>query len=157
MGSTRVVRRIRAPREAVYRALVDPRAVQVWMVPDGMTSHVHAYDARVGGALRVSLTYDAPTGAGKSSAQTDTYHGRFVELVPGERVVQTLEFETADPAMQGEMTVTLTLREVDGGTELTAVHDGVPPGVRPEDNALGWGLSLDKLVALVEAWRPGRA
>src|SRR6476646_12204167 len=88
MASTRLVQRIRAPRERVYRALIDPAAVQRWMVPDGMTSHVHAYDARVGGAFRVSLTYDLPSNAGKTSAQTDTYHGRFVELVPNERVVQ---------------------------------------------------------------------
>jgi uncharacterized protein YndB with AHSA1/START domain/tRNA(Arg) A34 adenosine deaminase TadA len=149
--STRVTRHIRAPRAAVYRAFLEADAVQRWMVPTGMTSQVHVFDPREGGAFRVSLTYDAPTGTGKSSAHTDTYHGRFVQLVPNERIVQAVEFETADPAIQGEMTITVTLADADGGTELVAVHDHLPPGVSPDDNELGWRISLDKLAALVEA------
>ena len=150
MTATRVTRQIRAPRAAVYRALVEPDAVAVWMVPTGMTSVVHAFDAREGGAFRVSLTYDAPTTTGKTSAQTDTYHGRFVRLAPDSQVVQVLEFETEDPAMRGEMTVTMTLADRDGGTEITAVHDGLPPGLPPADNETGWRMSLEKLAELVE-------
>lgn len=120
------------------------------MVPTDMTSHVHEFDPREGGAFRISLTYDAPTGTGKTTAHTDTYHGRFVELVANERVVQVLEFETADPAMQGEMTITFALADADGGTEVLAIHDGLPPGLSEADNELGWRLSLEKLVALVE-------
>jgi uncharacterized protein YndB with AHSA1/START domain len=120
------------------------------MVPTGMTSQVHAFDARVGGSFRISLTYDTPTGAGKSSAHTDTYHGRFVDLVPNERVVQVMEFETADPAMRGEMKVTFTLSDADGATDVLAVHENVPPGISPADNETGWGMALDKLAALVE-------
>jgi uncharacterized protein YndB with AHSA1/START domain len=74
-----------------------------------------------------------------------------VKLVPDEQVVQVSEFETTDPALRGEMTITLTLADADGGTNIQAVHDGVPPGVPPADNELGWQLSLDKLAALVEA------
>jgi uncharacterized protein YndB with AHSA1/START domain len=122
------------------------------MVPDSMTSHVHSFDAREGGTFRVSLTYDAPTDTGKTSAHTDTYHGRFVRLVPGEEVVQVVEFETADPALKGEMTVTFTLAEAaDGGTDVVGVHENLPPGVPPEDNELGWSMSLSKLARLVEA------
>jgi uncharacterized protein YndB with AHSA1/START domain len=150
MSTTRLTRVLKAPRAEVYRALTDAAAVQAWRVPDGMTSQVHEFEARVGGRFRVSLTYDAPTAAGKTTARTDTYHGRFVELVPGERVVEVIEFETADPAMQGEMTIAITLSDAPRGTELVAVHENVPPGVRPEDNALGWNLSLDKLARLVE-------
>ncbi len=150
MGTTRISRRIRAPRSAVYRALLDPRAVQAWRVPAGMTSEVHAFDAREGGAVRISLTYDAPTGAGKTTARTDTYRGRFVELVPDARVVEVDEFETEDPALRGEMTTTIALADADGGTELVAVHEGLPAGVAPADNELGWRLALDKLAALVE-------
>lgn len=146
---------MQASRARIYRALVDARAVATWMVPDGMTSQVHAFDARVGGVFRISLTYEEATGTGKTTAHTDTYHGRFVELVPDERVVETMEFETDDPAMRGEMTVTFTLRDVEGGTELLAVHDGVPPGVSPADNETGWRMSLDKLAALVEAASTG--
>ena len=102
MSATRIHRRVNAPRARVYDALLDARAVATWMVPDGMTSHVHAFDPREGGAFRISLTYDEPTATGKTTAHTDTYHGRFVKLVPNERVEQVLEFETADPAMRGE-------------------------------------------------------
>jgi uncharacterized protein YndB with AHSA1/START domain len=151
MTATRISRRMNAPRPKVYRALLDARAVATWMVPTGMTSHVHAFDPREGGAFRISLTYDAPTGAGKTTAHTDTYHGRFIELVPDEKVVEVVEFETADPAMQGEMTITMTLADADGGTKLLAVHDRLPPGLSPVDNEAGWRSSLGKLAALVEA------
>jgi uncharacterized protein YndB with AHSA1/START domain len=140
-----------APRAKVYRALLDANAIQQWMVPTGMTSQVHAFDAREGGTFRISLTYDAPTGTGKTSSKTDTHHGRFVKLVPDEQVVQVSEFETTDPALQGEMTITFTLTDAGGGTDIHAVHDGVPPGVPPTDNEVGWRMSLDKLAALVEA------
>jgi uncharacterized protein YndB with AHSA1/START domain len=151
MSSTRISRRVNAPRAAVYRALIDERAVATWKVPTGMTSHVHAFDAREGGAFRISLTYDAPTGTGKTTAHTDTYHGHFAKLVPNEQVVEVLEFETENPSMRGEMTITLTLTDADGGTEVLAVHDGLPAGLSPADNELGWRLSLAKLAALVEA------
>jgi uncharacterized protein YndB with AHSA1/START domain len=151
MSSTRISHHMNAPREIVYRAFLDARAVATWMVPDGMTSHVHAFEAREGGTFRISLTYDEPTGAGKTTAHTDTYHGRFVKLVPNEQVVEVVEFETADPAMRGEMTITITLAEAEGGTEVLAVHDGLPPGLSAADNEVGWRMSLAKLAALVEA------
>lgn len=151
MSSTRVSRHINAPRAAVYRALVDAQAVATWMVPTGMTSRVHAFDAREGGTFRISLAYDSPTGTGKTDAQTDTYHGRFVKLVPDEEVVQVVEFETANPAIRGEMTITITLTDADGGTEVLGVHDGLPDGVSAADNEVGWRSSLAKLAALVEA------
>src|SRR4051794_19259972 len=120
------------------------------MVPTGMTSQVHAFDPREGGAFRISLTYDGPTGTGKTTAHTDTHHGRFVKLVPNEQVVERVEFETNDPAMRGEMTITITLADVDGGTEILAVHDALPPGISAEDNEAGWRSSLAKLASLVE-------
>lgn len=151
MSTTRVSRHIRAPRAAVYRALLDPESVRRWMVPDGMSSHVHVFEAREGGGFRISLTYDAPTGTGKTDAQTDTYHGRFARLVRDTEVVQVVEFETSDPAMQGEMTITYTLTDSNGGTDLVGVHENLPAGVRPEDNELGWSMSIDKLARLVES------
>src|SRR5437867_11930378 len=109
MSSTRIRRHVNARRASVYRALLDARAVARWMVPTGMTSHVHAFDPREGGSFRISLTYDAPTGIGKTTAHTDTYHGRFVKLVINEQVVEVVEFETADPTLRGEMTITISL------------------------------------------------
>jgi uncharacterized protein YndB with AHSA1/START domain len=148
--TTRLTRHITAPRSDVYRALLDPVAVVHWKVPPGMTSEVHVWDAREGGRLRVSLTYSGD-GVGKTTAHTDTYSGYFAELVPDQKVVEVDEFETDDPALRGPMTITVTLADaVDGGTELVAVHEGLPSGVREEDNELGWTESLTRLAALVE-------
>jgi uncharacterized protein YndB with AHSA1/START domain len=124
------------------------------MVPTGMTSQVHAFDAREGGRFRISLTYDAPTGAGKTTPHTDTYHGRFVKLVTDEQVVEVVEFETPDPALRGEMTITIGLSDAGKGTTVLAVHDGLPPGLAAADNEVGWRSSLAKLAALVESGEP---
>jgi uncharacterized protein YndB with AHSA1/START domain len=150
VSSTRISRRVNAPRAVVYRAFLDANAVATWMVPNGMTSHVHAFDAREGGSFRISLTYDEPTGTGKTTAHTDTHRGRFEKLVPNEQIVEVVEFETADPAMQGEMTISITLADADGGTEVLAVHDGLPPGLSAADNEAGWQMSLANLAALVD-------
>jgi tRNA-Thr(GGU) m(6)t(6)A37 methyltransferase TsaA len=154
MATTRITRRIDAPPARVYAALLDAEAVREWMVPDGMTSEVLEFDAREGGSFRITLTYEAPTTTGKTSRQSDTFHGRFVKLVPGAEVVQTVEFETDDPAMQGEMTITYLLAAAGTGTELTGTHEHLPPGVSPADNALGWSMSIAKLARLVEAGEP---
>jgi uncharacterized protein YndB with AHSA1/START domain len=151
MSSTRVTCHIRAPRAAVYRALLDARAVAKWKVPDGMRCEVHAFDAREGGSLRISLTYDQPTARGKTSAHTDTYHGRFERLVPNEEIVEVDEFETTDPALRGEMRITITLADgAGGGTDLLALHEGLPDSVSAADNETGWRMALAKLAALVE-------
>lgn len=155
MHSTRISRHVNAPRDAVYHALLDPDAVAKWMVPDGMTSQVHAFDPCEGGVFRISLTYDSPVGTGKTTELSDTFHGLFVTLVPGERVVELIEFETYDPRMRGEMIVTITLADSDeGGTKVTVVHDNLPPGLSPRDNETGWRMSLAKLAQLVENLAP---
>ena len=141
---------IAVPPHAVYRALLDPDLIGRWRAPTGMHATVHEFDARPGGRFRVSLTYESTSRTGKSSAHTDTYHGTFRELIPDARVVETIEFETADPALQGEMRITTTLTPVDGGTQLMATHEGLPHGVLPSDNELGWRESLGKLVRLLE-------
>ncbi len=149
--STRLSQHVNAPRADVYRALLDADAVATWMVPHGMTSHVHTFDGREGGAFRISLTYDTPSGTGKTNAHTDTYHGRFVTLVPNKQVVEVMEFETDDASLRGEMTVTFTLTDADGGTDVLGVHENLPPGVAPADNETGWRMALAKLARLVEA------
>jgi uncharacterized protein YndB with AHSA1/START domain len=143
---------VNAPRAVVYRALLDPDAVRTWKVPTGMTSRIHAFEARECGSFRVSLTYDAPTGTGKTTAHTDTYQGRFAKLVTNEKVVEVTEFETSDPALLGKMTITITLADArDGGTDVFVVHDGLPPGVLIADNEGGWRDALAKLAALCES------
>ena len=154
MSRTTITRHFSAPRAVVYRALLDPRAVAQWRVPEGMSSEVHEFDVREGGYFRVSLTYDTPSGLGKSSSETDTYHGYFLQLVPDERIVERIEFETSDRALQGEMTITTTLTDVAGGTELVGVHEGLPPGLSADDNKAGWVSSLDRLAALLQVRPP---
>jgi hypothetical protein len=92
------------------------------------------FDAREGGSFRISLTYDAPTGTGKTTADTDTFRGRFVKLVTNEQVVEVVEFETTAPALRGEMTIMIALADADGGTDVLAVHDGLPRGLSTTDN-----------------------
>jgi uncharacterized protein YndB with AHSA1/START domain len=150
VSSTRISYHINAPRAIVYRALLDPDAIAKWKVPNGMTCQVHSFDAREGGAFRISLTYDAPTQTGKTTAHTDTYHGRFLKLVPNEEVVEVDEFETMDPALRGEMTITIKLADANGGTDLLALHDGLPRGLSPIDNETGWRMALAKLAAILE-------
>ena len=147
MTTTRVSALLRAPRAAVYRALTEPETIARWRFPDGMTSVV---EVQGDGGFWVTLTYEAPDAEGKTTAHSDTYRARFTRLEPDELVVEVDEFETTDPRLVGEMTLTLTLRERDGGTELRAVHEGVPAGVAPEDIELGWRMALDRLAVLVE-------
>jgi uncharacterized protein YndB with AHSA1/START domain len=143
-----IERLIGAAPGTVYRLLTDAQAVARWKVPDEMTCRIHEFDARPGGRFRVSLTYRSEEALGKSGEHTDTYHGRFVELVPGERVVEEMEFESKDPAMRGLMRITYTLAAEGAGTRLRVVHEGVPDVVAPADNELGWRMSVDKLAVL---------
>lgn len=147
MSTLRVSTLLRAPRAAVFRALTDLETIARWRFPKGMTSVV---EPQADGAFRVTLTYDSSNAHGKTTSRSDTYRGRFTELVPDERVVEVDEFESIDPMFAGEMTMTITLREHEEGTELRAVHEGVPPGVAPDQNELGWRMALDRLAALLE-------
>ena len=150
MGSTQLTRHLKASRSDVFSALLDPEAVRQWMVPDGMASEIHEFEGREGGVFRISLTYDDPQQAGKTSGSTDTFRGRFAKVIPDSRIVQVVEFQSDDPAMKGEMTITYLLEERDGGTDLTGIHEDLPPGLSATDNELGWSLSMDKLAKLVE-------
>jgi uncharacterized protein YndB with AHSA1/START domain len=116
-----------------------------------MSSQVHEFEGREGGSFRISLTYDVPGGTGKSAPHTDTYHGHFVKLVPDEQVVELFEFETADPALSGTMTMTTTLTDTDGGTDVLVVPEGIPDHVPAADNETGTRMALANLAKLVEA------
>lgn len=157
MYATRLTRRVQAPAEAVYRALVDPDALAAWRVPENMTARVHTFEAREGGAFRVSLTYDDPHGSGKSGGRTDTYHGHFARLVPGVQVVEVFAFETDDETLRGTMTMTTTLTGTDGATDVEILHEGIPDDIPREDNELGTRMALDHLARLVEELNPPTA
>lgn len=142
---------IAAPRDVVYRACLDPVALAAWRAPDNMTGRMLAFDGRVGGGYRMSLTYRDPQGApGKTSDDTDSFEGRFVELVPNRKIVEVVVFDAADPRFAGEMTITTTFTDVGSGTEISMLFEDVPTGVRLEDNEEGTRQSLRKLAALVE-------
>ncbi|MEU6511774.1 SRPBCC domain-containing protein [Streptomyces sp. NPDC046942] len=156
MYATRVSRRVQAPPHVVYRALTDPVAIAAWRVPDGMTARVHHFDAREGGAFRVSLTYDDDSAPGKSGGRTDTYRGHFARLVPGELVVEVFAFETDDDAVRGTMTMTTTLTPAGGGTDVEILHEGIPDDIPRADNEMGTRMALDNLARLVEGPGAGR-
>jgi uncharacterized protein YndB with AHSA1/START domain len=145
--STRVTRLVEAAPEAVYAAFVDPAALLAWLPPAGMTGQIHAFDARVGGGYRMSLFYppEERNFRGKSAEREDRVEVGFVELDPPRRIVQTARFETDDPSLMGEMLMTTTFEPVDGGTEVTVLHENLPPGLRPEDDEAGGRISLDQL------------
>jgi len=100
----------------------------------------------------MSLTYQNPEHslAGKTSEGTDTFQGRFVELVPDAKIVEVVEFESQDPSFAGEMRMTVSLADANGGTEITILCEDIPKGIRPEDNELGCKESLQKLAAFLE-------
>ena len=150
--STRVAQVIKAPRAAVYRAFLDPDAVVSWLPPDGMKGHIHTFEPHEGGKFRMSLTYvdRQASSRGKTSEDTDTMAGRFVELISNEKLVQVVEFESDQPEFAGEMRITWSLTDAKGGTEVIVLCEDIPKGIRLEDNELGSRLSLRKLAAFVE-------
>ncbi|MFI2205067.1 SRPBCC domain-containing protein [Streptomyces sp. NPDC020192] len=156
MYATRVSRRVQALPHVVYRALTDPDAIAAWRVPAGMTARVHEFDAREGGAFRVSLTYDDASASGKSGGHADTYHGHFARLVPDALVVEVFAFETDDDAVRGTMTMTTTLTPAGDGTDVEILHEGIPDEIPREDNELGTRMALDNLARLVGGHRGNR-
>ncbi len=150
--STRVSQFIKAPREVVYRALLDPDAVAAWLSPDNMRGHVHTFEPHEGGKFRMSLTYldQADSPRGKTTDDTDTFEGRFVELRPYEKLVEVFVFESQQPEFAGEMRMTWSLADADGGTEVTVLCEDIPKGIRLEDNEVGSKQSLRKLAGFVE-------
>jgi uncharacterized protein YndB with AHSA1/START domain len=149
---TSVSRIVDASRKIVYLACLDANALATWRAPGDMKAQVHEFDAREGGTYRMSLTYTDPAHwqDGKTTPDTDSFHGRFVTLVPYEKIVEAVTFETSDAAFAGEMTMTTVLADAEGGTEVTVMCENLPPGIRPEDNELGCMLSLQNLARLVE-------
>jgi len=140
-NAVRLHRVLRAPAERVYRAFLEPEAMARWLPPYGFTGKVHEMDARVGGGYRMSFT-NFSTGKGHS------FSAKYTELTPNERICHTDRFD--DPNLPGEMNVTITLRRVLCGTELSIVQEGIPAVIPAEMCYLGWQESLTMLAHLVE-------
>lgn len=137
--------------DRVYAALVDAEALMTWLPPDGMSGRFERFDARRGGSYRLVLTYEDASGArGKASADSDIVDVRFVDLVPGMRIVQAVDFVSEDAADAGTMIMTWELAEVEGGTRVEIRADDVPLGISEEDHAAGLASSLANLAAYLE-------
>src|SRR2546423_13652579 len=141
-NTIRIHRVLRAEPEKVYRAFLNPEAMAKWLPPHGFTGKVHQMDARVGGSYKMSFT-------NFTNGQTHSFGGKYVELVPNERIRYTDKFD--DPNLPGEMQTTVTLRNTPLGTELNAVQEGIPDAIPAEACYLGWQESLTLLAQLVEA------
>ncbi|WP_231133965.1 SRPBCC domain-containing protein [Motilibacter deserti] len=150
-------RMIHAPQHDVYAALVDPALLVRWLPPHGMTGRFEHFDARAGGSYRLVLTYSTtPSTGGKTTSDSDVVHARFLALEPPERVVQAVDFESADEAFAGTMRMTWELRASSGATLVAIRAEDVPAGITPEDHAAGMQASLANLARLLEEQAPAR-
>lgn len=143
---------IAAPPERVFAALVDPDALAAWLPPDGMRGRFEQFDARPGGFYRMVLTYaDATPARGKTTADSDVVDARFVDIVPGARVVQAVDFVSDDPGYAGTMTMTWEVVGLGAGTRVDVRAEDVPAGISAEDHAAGLASSLTNLARYLEA------
>jgi uncharacterized protein YndB with AHSA1/START domain len=140
-NSVHLHRVLTAKPEKIYRAFLEPDAMARWLPPNGFTGKVHSMDAKVGGKFKMSFT-NFTTGTSHS------FGGEYLELVPGERLRYTDVFD--DPNLPGIMTVTVTLKKVSVGTEVTIVQEGIPELIPVEACYLGWQESLRNLARLAE-------
>ena len=140
-NTVRLHRVLTAKPEKIYRAFIEPDAMARWLPPNGFTGKVHHLDARLGGTFKMSFT-NFTTGS------TIEFGGEYLELVPHERLRYTDVFD--DPNLPGEMQVTVTLKKVSVGTEITIMQEGIPEVIPLEMCYLGWQESLQSLARLVE-------
>lgn len=150
----RASRVIAATPEEVFAAFVDPAALVEWLPPQGMRGEFDHFDARPGGTYRLRLTYlEPPGGGGKSDAESDVVEARFIDIVPGERVVQAVDFESEDARFAGTMTMTWSVVADGADTRVDFRADDVPPGISADDHADGMNSSLANLAGYVEGRR----
>lgn len=140
-NTVRLHRVLKAPADRIYKAVLDPAANCKWLAPYGFTCTVHHIDAKPGGTYRMTFT-------NFSTGNSHSFGGKYVELVPNEKIVATDEFE--DPNMPGVMRTTYTLRKVSVGTEVNIVQENLPDAIPAEACYLGWQESLEQLAKLVE-------
>jgi uncharacterized protein YndB with AHSA1/START domain len=144
-NTVRLHRVLKAPAERIYRAFLDAEAMAKWLPPNGFTGKVHHLDARVGGTYKMSFT-------NFTTGQSHSFGGKYLELVPYERIRHTDQFD--DPNLPGEMQVMITLKPVSVGTDVSIVQEGIPDVIPAEACYLGWQESLALLTKLIEAEIP---
>jgi uncharacterized protein YndB with AHSA1/START domain len=149
---TRTSKWIPASADVLFRAFLDPDALVAWLPPGEMTGKIHKFDACVGGGYEMSLFYPPADRAhrGKTDDREDRVTVHFVELEPSHKIAELVRFHSADPAVAGEMTLTVTFEPREGGTQVTIECTNIPPGIRPQDNETGSRESLEQLARYVE-------
>ncbi len=140
-GTVTLHRVLKAPAERVYRAFTSPAALAKWLPPHGFTCTVHHLDARVGGTFRMSF-------CNFTTDESHAFSGEYLDLVPGQRLRYTDQFD--DPNLPGTLQVTVTLKALTCGTDLHILQEGIPEVIPVEMCYLGWQESLTQLAALVE-------
>lgn len=141
-NTVKLHRVLKTTPDKVYRAFLDADAMCKWLPPHGFTGRVHQIDAKIGGSYKMSFT-------NFSTKQSHSFGGKYLELVPGERIVHTDQFD--DPNMPGSMKTTITLKKVLVGTEVNITQEGIPEAIPAEACYLGWQESLSLLAQLTEA------
>lgn len=150
-ASSHTSRIIRAPVHSVYRAFTEPADLEAWLVPSGMSGTLREFRPGVGGGYQMDLTWLEPAGdRGEAIEQEDHYTATFLELIPEERIVMAIDFESPEHRWAGQMTMTVTLEEAPGGTQVTIDFDNLPPAITAEDNEAGTRSALEKLGRYLE-------
>lgn len=144
-NTVKLHRVLRSKAERVYKAFLDADAMVKWLPPNGFTGKVHQIDARVGGSYKMSFT-------NFSTGSSHSFGGRYLELVPNQRIRHTDQFD--DPNLTSEMQTTIVITPVSVGVELHVTQEGIPAAIPPEACYLGWQESLTLLAKLVEAEIP---
>jgi uncharacterized protein YndB with AHSA1/START domain len=149
-------RAIAAPPEAVYRAFTSAEALIAWLPPGDMTGRVLEYDFRENGQYSIELIYEggSPPGGGKTTQTSDVTRGRFLAVEPAKLIVQTVEFDSPDPQLAGQMTLSWSFEATTTGTLVSVKAENVPPGISAEDHQAGLRGSLDNLAAFLRRSGP---
>lgn len=142
---------ILAKPRAIFRMLLDPETIPEWRLPSGVTARIEHFDSRPGGAYRIALQQSSegsePSG---SSSVAGVVDGRFAEILPDERIVESVRFDIANPATRGELSITTMLEPVKDGTKVTMAAENVPSGISESDFRAGMDMMLKKLANFVE-------
>jgi uncharacterized protein YndB with AHSA1/START domain len=144
---------IKAPAEEIYKAIIDPRALALWLPPKNMKAQISLFEPWEGGRYQITLSYDLPEDKekfAKSSDGSDITQGKFLKLVPGKCVSQSVEFVSENIGFAGSMTMTYELARCDEGTIVTIVAENVPNGISPDDHLAGMNSSLTNLALYLE-------
>src|SRR5690349_2548513 len=140
-NTVRLHRVLATKPEKIYRAFTEADAMAKWLPPNGFTCTVHSFDAKVGGTFKMSFR-------NFTTGNSHSFGGKYLELTPGKRVRYTNKFD--DPNLPGEMTVTVDIKQVSVGTDVSIEQAGIPDAIPVEACYLGWQESLRNLARLVE-------